>query len=291
MDVQLTKHFITMNHDTQTHTQLGKITAVLADRATAESTFDALRERGYEKDDINVVMSDDTRKKYYGGVDGDNRSELGDKAMEAAGVGSAIGGTLGAVVGAVAAIGTSLVLPGLGLVIAGPIAAALAGAGAGGLTGGLIGALVGSGIPEEDAKEVERHVTDGGTAISVTPRSIEDAKFIRDLLGKSSGSRVYDSHLRASDPDYNAGHSSGSGSMSSGSGSMSSGSGMGSDSSHTSGSGSGSNSGSGMSQGTMGGSGYAGAGVGGSGQRDGDTYTGGNPAGGTSRGSDTISVQ
>ena len=37
--------------------------------------------------------------------------------------------------GIIAAIGTTLVIPGLGLVIAGPIAAGLAGAGAGSITG------------------------------------------------------------------------------------------------------------------------------------------------------------
>ena len=49
---------------------------------------------------------------------------------------------------AVVAVGTPSLLPGINLVIAGPIAAALAGAGAGAVTGGVIGALVGVGIPE-----------------------------------------------------------------------------------------------------------------------------------------------
>ena len=286
-----------MNHENQSHAQLGKITGVLNDKESSETVFEALRSRGYSKDDIDVVMSDDTRKKHYGDLDSADRSELGDKAMEGAGVGSAIGGTLGAVVGAVAAIGTSLVLPGLGLVIAGPIAAALAGAGAGGLTGGLIGALVGSGIPEEHAKEVEQHITQGGIAIGVTPRSAEDATYIRDLLGKHGNGRVYDQHLRSSDPDYSAGHSAGKGQnpdmgkgagMGSGSNQSDSGMGNGSSGGH-SGSGGGSgqwgkegdavsnkgwgkekdsdtersmaNSDSGISRGTMGGSGMAGAGV------------------------------
>ncbi|WP_316934295.1 hypothetical protein [Hymenobacter sp. AT01-02] len=108
------------------------------DRDSAERAYQSLSSRGYSKDDVNVLMSDDTRKTHFGSDTPD--TELGDKAMEGAGVGSAIGGTAGAVIGAIAAIGTSVALPGLGLVIAGPIAAALAGAGAGGLTGGLVGA-------------------------------------------------------------------------------------------------------------------------------------------------------
>src|SRR5437879_5713335 len=50
-------------------------------------------------------------------------------------------------------IWTSIAIPGLGVIIAGPLAAGLAGAGAGALTGGLVGAFVGWGIPEEHAKQ------------------------------------------------------------------------------------------------------------------------------------------
>lgn len=50
--------------------------------------------------------------------DEDDFSELGTKAAESARMGSAIGGTVGAIAGVIAAMGTSLVIPGLGLVIA-----------------------------------------------------------------------------------------------------------------------------------------------------------------------------
>jgi len=84
---------------------------------------------------------DETRKRYFSNETATD-SELGNKAMESAGVGGAIGVTAGATLATVAAIGRSIAIPGLGVVIAGPIAAALAGAGAGGLTGGIIGALI-----------------------------------------------------------------------------------------------------------------------------------------------------
>jgi hypothetical protein len=123
-------------------------------------------------------MSDETRKTHFG--DNTPDTDLGDKAMEGAGVGSAIGGTAGAIIGAIAAIGTSVALPGLGLIIAGPLAAALAGAGAGGLTGGLVGALVGSGIPEEHAAEYEEGIKGGGIVMGVKPRNEEDAKYFEE---------------------------------------------------------------------------------------------------------------
>ena len=92
-------------------------------------------------------------------------------------MGGAIGGTIGAIAAAVAAIGTSLAIPGLGLVIAGPLAAAIAGAGAGAATGGLIGALVGWNIPEERVKHYEEGIKNGGILMGVKPRNDEDAAY------------------------------------------------------------------------------------------------------------------
>jgi hypothetical protein len=153
------------------------LTGMFRDRDSTEGAYRSLRERGYSDDDINVLMSDETRDKYY--TDGD--SALDDnKALEGTGAGAAIGGTLGAIIGGIAAIGTNVLIPGLGLVVWGPIAAGLAGAGAGGLTGGLVGALIGWGIPEDRAKEYETGIRNGGTVLGVTPRSDEDADYFEN---------------------------------------------------------------------------------------------------------------
>ena len=130
------------------------MTGLFNDRESAESAYQALSSRGYREKDINVVMSDDTRKKHFSGP-GATETELGNKAAEGAGVGGAVGGTVVGIAAAVAAIGSNLVIPGLGLVVAGPLAAGLAGAGAGAGAGGLIGALVGWNIPEERVKHYE----------------------------------------------------------------------------------------------------------------------------------------
>ena len=167
------------NNQSSTNTSSGMITGMFRDRDSAERAYSSLSSRGYTTDDVNVLMSDDTRKKYFDKSDKDDDG-LGSKAMEGAGAGSAIGGTLGAIVGAVAAIGTSLLIPGLGLVVAGPLAGALAGAGAGGLTGGLIGALVGSGIPEERAKVHEQGIKDGHIVMGVKTRNSEDADYLEN---------------------------------------------------------------------------------------------------------------
>ncbi|MGA9637798.1 hypothetical protein [Flavobacterium sp.] len=154
------------------------LTGMFEDRESTERAYNTLHERGYAKDDINLIMSDETRERYYS--DKNDHSDLGSKAAETAGTGSAIGGTIGAIVGVVAALGTSVVLPGLGLIIAGPLAAGLAGAGAGGITGGLIGALVGSGIPEDRAKIYESGIKDGHVVLGVHPRNNEDATYFEN---------------------------------------------------------------------------------------------------------------
>lgn len=165
------------------------VTGIFPDRAAAEGAYGAASTRGYGSDDVNVVMSDDTRIRHFG--DSTVETELGNKAAEGAGVGGAIGGTVGAIAAAIAAVGTTLALPGLGLVIAGPIAAAVAGAGAGAAGGGLIGALIGWNMPEERVKEYEEGIKQGGILMGVHARSAEDADYLEGQWREHRGDRVY----------------------------------------------------------------------------------------------------
>lgn len=164
------------------------VTVLFADRDSAEQGYEALAGRGYEAKDINLVMSDDTRRKYFASG---AQTELGTKAAKGAGVGGAIGGTIGAIAAAIAAVGSSIAIPGLGLVVAGPLAAGLAGAGAGGATGGLVGALIGAGIPEERVKHYEKGIKSGGILMGVRPRSDEDAGYFEREWSKAGGTHVY----------------------------------------------------------------------------------------------------
>jgi hypothetical protein len=164
------------------------VTGMFRDRDSAEAAYRTLSDRGYKKDDVNVLMSDDTRKRYFSDDDAD--TELGSKALEGAAVGAGIGGTLGAILAGIAAVGT-LAIPGVGLIAAGPIAAALAGLGAGAATGGLVGALVGAGIPEERAKLYEQGVKEGGIVMGVEPRSDEDAEYFENEWKRNRGEHIY----------------------------------------------------------------------------------------------------
>ena len=95
------------------------VTAIFHNRVAANAAVDVLMAQGYTHKDISLMMSDSTRTKEFG-------LESGSKVGEGAGAGGVIGGTIGAAIAAIAAIGTSLLVPGLGLVVAGPIAAAVA---------------------------------------------------------------------------------------------------------------------------------------------------------------------
>jgi hypothetical protein len=164
------------------------ITGSFRDRESAERGYDAITARGYKSDDIHVLMTDDTRKRLFkhGKETKDGETKLGNKALEGAGVGGAIGGAAGATAVGLAAAATSLAIPGIGLVIAGPLAGALAGGAAGAAAGGLIGTLVGAGIPEEKAKRYEQDLKNGGIVVGVEPRNAEDARYFEDEWRRES---------------------------------------------------------------------------------------------------------
>lgn len=148
------------------------------DRESAELAYDDLMKRGFKPNDVHVVMTDETRKRLF--VEGDESTDLGNKALKGAGVGGAVGGVVGATVVGLAAAAATVTVPFLGLVIIGPLAGALAGAATGAATGGLVGMLVGAGIPEERAKKYETELQDGSILLGVTPRSDEDARYFRN---------------------------------------------------------------------------------------------------------------
>lgn len=149
-----------MSHNTK---DMHITTEVFKTQEAAEKAYQDALDAGYKPEDINIMMSEDSRNKYYNSI----LVKEGSKASEGLAVGGATGAAVGGVVAALAAIGTSLVLPGLGLVIAGPIAAGLAGAGAGGIAGGLVGSLIGWGISEDKAKVIESEIKSGGIMLGV----------------------------------------------------------------------------------------------------------------------------
>jgi hypothetical protein len=163
------------------------VTSSFRDRETADRAYADLLAKGYTDKEIHVMMSDETRKNIAGK---DLKLEHGNKAMEGAGVGGAVGGAVGATILGVAAAASTIALPGIGLVIAGPLAGAIAGGAAGAAAGGLVGTLVGMGIPEEQAKVFEQDLKGGSIVLGVKPKHEDDATYFENQW-RNSAQHVY----------------------------------------------------------------------------------------------------
>jgi hypothetical protein len=166
----------------------GMLTCMFRDRDSAERAYNSLTGRGYRSEDINLLMSDEARRRHFG--EGTPETELGSKAAEGAGVGAAVGGGVGALLGALAAVGT-IALPGIGLIAMGPLAAALAGGATGAVGGGLLGALIGAGIPEDRAKLYETGIREGNIVMGFEPRNEEDAEYFDREWRRYKGEQIY----------------------------------------------------------------------------------------------------
>jgi len=172
----------------------GMMTGLFRDRDSAERAYGTLTSRGYGRDDVSLLMSEDTRKRHF---DRNDRSDLGTKAAEGAGVGLVAGGGLGALLAGLAASG--IAVPGLPIIAMGTLAAALTGAGTGGAIGALIGGLVGAGIPEERARLYDRGIREGGIVMGVNPRSQQDAEYFEREWTSCGAEQVYCPTLRSRD--------------------------------------------------------------------------------------------
>lgn len=170
------------------------VTALFADAAGTQRAFEATLERGYEPEEINLLMSEDTRQRRF--ATGRVEAALAAKARQSTGaerpagldeknIGGPVGGTVGTIAPAAAAIGTVLLLP--GLIFAGPVAVALAAAGAAGVAGGVIGALTHWGIPAARIEDYEAQIRRGGVLMGVKPHSAEDGAWLRQTWREAGG--------------------------------------------------------------------------------------------------------
>lgn len=175
------------------------VVGVFYSKADADNCFNALLHRGFTTSEINVMMSERTRNLYFAqDIDLDQSESrrdqsgttAGSHAMEGMGVGGAVGTAVGATIAAIAALGTSLLIPGLNVIVAGPLVAGLAGGGAGALAGGLVGALAGMGLSEQNAQVYNDAMKQGGVVISVTPRDADQASQIKQVMIEHRGQEV-----------------------------------------------------------------------------------------------------
>ncbi len=143
-----------------------------ATREGAEHAYQMLLDRGYESNEINLLMSAETREKFFS--DAVEDTELNSKAQEDTAKTAATGSLKGAVIGTLLAVGSNMILPGVGLFLGGPLFIGL-----GALTGGLSGVLTESGVPPEQAAAYETEIKNGRIILGVTPHNEEDAHYFQ----------------------------------------------------------------------------------------------------------------
>jgi hypothetical protein len=173
------------------------VTGLFTSEESAERGYRSATRLGYENSDIDVLMSEETRNRYFSpGHDtktalSSNATKDGEDGKSADKLGGPAGGTIGTIAPALAGVGALLLVPVLGVFAAGPIAVALTAAGAVGLAGALIGALTKWGIPERRIEEYERGIRAGGILMGVKPRSDEDASSLVREWQASGGELVH----------------------------------------------------------------------------------------------------
>ena len=167
------------------------VTALFKSAAGVERAYNTALARGYSRDDINLVLSEQTRRKYFN-VD-QVETDLAHKAAEstekkqpaAAKVAGPAGGTAATIAPALAAAGSAALLP--GLILAGPVAVALAAGGAVAIAGGLVGALTNWGIPKGRVEEYEAEIRQGGVLVGVQARNDADTAYLQNEWQAAGG--------------------------------------------------------------------------------------------------------
>jgi uncharacterized protein (TIGR02271 family) len=153
------------------------IVGVFAQRGDAQRAVSALRQAGFNENEIGMITQNKDGAVTTDHGDGNNAAE-----------GAAVGVATGLGVGALWALGIAAgVLPAIGPAIAGGLFASILTSAAGGAAvGGLVGALVGLGIPEEEAEFYESEVKAGRTIVTVkTDQRREEAVHILRNHGAS----------------------------------------------------------------------------------------------------------
>ena len=152
------------------------VSGIFDSKAEAEAAVSRLLNTGFNKDDLSLIVSDNAHHTLFPHpVDNEN-----ERTLKGGAAGALIGGALGALVAALTLVGV-IVVPGSGLLVAGPLMAAFSGAGAGAAIGGLSGALISAGFAVDVAKKYEEEIRHG-KAIIVVHTSGEMAEAARVAL-------------------------------------------------------------------------------------------------------------
>jgi uncharacterized membrane protein len=158
------------------------ITGLFDNSEHAGQAISELKEKDLA-DQLSVIAKDeDTQELNTENVEGDFMHGAKGGAI----AGAAVGG-----LGALAIGATTVTLPGLGLIAAGPLATILAGITGGAMTGGVVGALVDQGVTEDQAKSYESDIK-SGQVLATIKADDEYASEIHKVL-KAHGAKKVES--------------------------------------------------------------------------------------------------
>ena len=170
--------------------ELGRnlLSGLFADGDAAERAYQACVNRGYDIGDVNVVVSEDTRKALLKSHD-EVKVKLAEQKSEGGELGGPSGGRTGILVTIVAAVGAAVAIPTVGILI-GPVAVGLAAAGAAGAAAGLISAFANWGVPPQQLQRYEEDIRDGAILIVVETRTEDDARLLAKEWKAAGGREV-----------------------------------------------------------------------------------------------------
>lgn len=137
---------------------------LFTDIHSAEHAYKSALMNGYNSSDINVIMSENTKKQYFDSILVEPSKS--NQVLAGAGLGGTLGGLALGALAMTLASGTEYLLPELGLIVSGPLMVGLAGVGVGCFSGGLIGALVGWGLTSDKAQLYKKGIENGGIILA-----------------------------------------------------------------------------------------------------------------------------
>jgi hypothetical protein len=138
------------------------VVGLFDDRDHAQKAVRDFIDHKFNSDKVSIVTTDPRGEFVRQPVTAEPGNQSGQGAAVGALSGAVVGGIFGLLVGA-----SVLVIPGLGLLAAGPIVATAAGAGIGLIGGGLLGALIGLGIPKDQVQTYAEAIRRGGCVVAV----------------------------------------------------------------------------------------------------------------------------
>lgn len=162
------------------------ITGLFSQHDNAGKAFNAALKLGYKKEELNILMSEETKQK-HGYARKHPEPLVVEEAIEGAGVGGAIGVTTGAITGGLMALGTFAVISGIGIVVSGPITVWLSSAAAGGIAGGLVGTLINVGISAKHSEHFKTELKNGAILIILSLHSENDYKKLKKEWNQYGG--------------------------------------------------------------------------------------------------------